>query len=99
VGNYSYAWEKLHAAVLILAGGSGTRSERLRDAYVSTLMRLVPERDFPDNELRERFLTLTGDIAPGGPNEVALAGWPDDDLKRLAEAIVSLYARITCLVA
>ena len=34
------------------------------------------------------------DMAPEGKSKVALASWPEEDLKRIAEGIVGLYDRI-----
>ena len=64
-----YAWEKLHTAVLILAQGSRPLRRRLEDAYISSLIRLHPEEDFPDLDARDRFNrfnTLMDEIAPNG---------------------------------
>ena len=37
-----HAWEKLHAAVLMLAEGSASVRERVADAYISQLIHLDP---------------------------------------------------------
>ena len=89
-----YAWEKLHVAVLALAAGSGSPRDRLEDAYVSSLIRLRPEHHFPWPDLRQRFEDLMQDMAPEGKSKVALASWPDEDLKRIAEGIVGVYDRV-----
>ena len=90
-----YAWEKLHVAVLILAAGTGSLRDRLEDAYTSSLIRLRPERHFPWPDLRQRFEDLKREMAPDGQFTVALAMWPEEDLKRIAEGIVGLYDRVT----
>ncbi len=90
-----YAWEKLHNAVLLLAAGSGSLRDRLEDTYSSGLMRLRPEHHFPWPDLRQRFEDLMQDMAPGGQFKAALASWPDEDLRRIAEGIVGLYDYIT----
>jgi hypothetical protein len=89
-----YAWEKLHTAVLILAQGSRPLRERLEDAYISSLIRLHPEEDFPDLDARDRFNTLMDEIAPNGRLDIALANWPDEDLSRIVEGLVGLYDTI-----
>jgi hypothetical protein len=87
----SYAWEKLFTAVLILAGGSGSLRERLADAYTSSLIRIRPERHFPDADTREKYVNLLEEIAPGGRFNVALSMWPEHDLRRIVEGLVGLY--------
>jgi hypothetical protein len=90
----SYAWEKLYNAILILARGSGTLRERLRDAYESSLRRLRPEHHFSDPDTREKFVMLIEEIAPGGRHVVALESWPELDLKRIVTGLVGLYDTI-----
>ena len=90
-----YAWEKLHAAVLILATGTGSLRERLVDAYVSSLIRLRSDRHFPSPDLRQSFEDLMQEMAPDGNVRVALSAWPEGDLKRIAEGIVGLSDRVT----
>jgi hypothetical protein len=85
-----YAWEKLHVAVSILAAGSGTLMERVKDAHVSSLIRLQAD-DFSDADTRNRFTILMDEISPQGRSDVALAMWSEEDLRRLAEGVVSLY--------
>lgn len=89
-----YAQEKLQTAVLILAVGSGTLRERLEDAYLSSLIRLRAEHHFPWPDLRQRFEDLMEEIAPGGDFRSALAAWPELDLSRIAESVVSLNDRV-----
>ncbi len=90
-----YAWEKLHFAVLALAAGSGSLRDRLEDAYVSSLERLRPELHFPWPDLLEECQDLMREVAPEGQFKIALASWPEEDLKRIAERVVSLYDRVT----
>ncbi len=90
-----YAWEKLHVAVLALAAGSGSLRDRLENAYVSSLMRLRPEHHFPWPDLLEEYEDLKREMAPEGHFKITLASWPEEDLKRIAERIVSLYDRVT----
>ncbi|RZI71318.1 MAG: hypothetical protein EOP13_18400 [Pseudomonas sp.] len=90
----NYAWEKLHIAVLILAGGTGTLQERLADAYLSSLMRLRPDKHFPWPDLRQDFEDMMQELAPGGNTQAALSAWPDEDLRRIAEGIVGLCDRV-----
>lgn len=90
----NYAWEKLHVAVLILAGGTGTLRERLEDAYLSSLSRLRPEKHLPWPDLRQSFEDLMQEMAPGGNTRIALAAWSEDDLRRIAEGIVGLCDRV-----
>jgi hypothetical protein len=85
-----YAWEKLHVAVSILAAGTGTLMERLKDAHVSSLIRLQAD-DFSDVDTRNRFTILMDEISPQGRSDVALTLLPEEDLRRLAEGVVSLY--------
>jgi hypothetical protein len=90
-----YAWEKLHVAVLILAASAGSLRERLEDAYVSSLMRLRPEKHFPWPDIRQSFEDLMQEMAPDGNVQVALSAWPEEDLKRIAEGVVVLADRVT----
>jgi len=86
-----YAWEKLHTAVLTLAQGTGSLRERLEDAYISSLIRLRPDHHFPWLDLRQRYVEVTEEIAPGGDFRTALASWPDHDLQRIVEGLVGVY--------
>jgi hypothetical protein len=89
-----YAWEKLHVAVSILATGTGTLMERLKDAHVSSLIRLQTD-DFSDVDTRNRFAILMDGISPQGRSDVALAMWTEEELRRLAEEVVKLYDAVT----
>jgi hypothetical protein len=64
-----------NVAVSILAAGTGTLTERLKDAHVSSRI-------------------LMDEISPQGRSDVALAMWLEEDLRRLAEGVVSLYDAI-----
>ena len=94
MGGDSYAWEKLHIAVLILAAGTGSLRERLEEAYVSSLIRLHSKYQFPWNDIRRDFDDLMQEIAPARDLTVALSRWSEEDLRRIAEGIVSLYDRV-----
>lgn len=87
----NYAWEKLYTAVLILASSSGSVQIRLRNAYVPHLMNLRSQHHFPWPDLRQRFEDLMEELAPNGQIDVALANWPDEDVKRIIEGLVGLY--------
>ena len=87
----AYAWEKLHTAVLTLAQGTGSLRERLEDAYISSLMRLRPDHHFPWSDLRQRYIALAEEIAPGGDFRTALARWPHHDLQRIVGNLVGVY--------
>lgn len=60
MSSYSYGWEKLHAAVLSLAGAS-PQKERLVDAVVYNLIYITPENDLPP-ELRDEFKQFMEEI-------------------------------------
>lgn len=90
-----YAHEKLQNAVLTLASGNMPLRVRLEDAYVSSLMRVRPEHDFPWPDVRQRFEDLMHDMAPNGHFSTALSMWPDEDLRRIVEGIVSLADHIS----
>jgi hypothetical protein len=58
----SHAWEKIHAAVLILAAGSGPLRERLNEAHVSSLQWIRPEHfTYPD--IRDQFVSLMSHLS------------------------------------
>jgi hypothetical protein len=93
---HDYAWEKLYAAIWILAGGTGNLRERIEDAYVSALMRLKPD-DFPKGLRREFSYVLDRLIReePTEPGEgklrATLKTMNDIELDRIVERIVSIY--------
>jgi hypothetical protein len=91
----SCAWEKLHIAVGCLAAGSGTLRERLLDAYMPSLSLIRPEQEIPWPALRQRFVGLMEDLAPGGDVKAALAGWSEENLRRIAIDLVGIYDHVT----
>lgn len=94
MGYNGQAWERMHLAVLTLASGTGSLRDRLRDAYTDNLRPLRPEHHFPWPDLRQSFEDLMQDLAPERRIEAALASWSDEDLRRIAKLIVSLYDRV-----
>lgn len=93
-----YVWEKLYAAIWILAGGTGDLRTRIEDAYVSALMRLEPD-DFPKG-LRREFsyvlerLTREESTSQGeGKIRATLNTMTEVELDRFVERIVSIYDR------
>jgi MoaA/NifB/PqqE/SkfB family radical SAM enzyme len=94
----SYAHEKMYVAVSTLAG-PGTQRERLADAYISSVIRLL-DKDIPE-ELRERFQILkekiTCEEAKGdeGTVKATVNAIEDNEVNEMAEEIVSLYDNIT----
>lgn len=90
----NYAWEKLYAAVLGLAESSGSLRDRLGDAYRSSLMRIMPERDIPWTDIREHFVDLMNELAPDGQIDVALGAWEEADLRRIVRGLVGVYDAI-----
>lgn len=89
-----YAREKTYLAVLTLASGSAPLRDRLADAYESQLRRLqVHQIPWPD--LRQRYEDICDEIAPaGGDPRDALAAWPDEDVRRIAQAVVDLFSSV-----
>lgn len=89
-----YAREKTYLAVLTLASGSAPLRERLADAYESQLRRLTIHK-IPWPDLRQQYEDICEEIAPSGgiPRDV-LAAWPDEDVRRIAQAVVDLFSRI-----
>lgn len=96
----SYTWQKLHAAVLILASGTGTIQERLCDAYVDSLIRLHDPNDFPlemrkDFEAIQKELTAVPPSGNEGSAKASTNDMTDDKASEIAEKIVSMYDEIT----
>jgi hypothetical protein len=95
---HDYAWEKLYAAIWILAGGTGDLKDRIGDAYISALMRLTPD-DFPKG-LRREFsyllerLTREEPTEPGeGKLRATLKTMDDIEMNHIVERIISIYDR------
>jgi hypothetical protein len=95
---HDYAWEKLYAAIWILAGGDRDLRERIYDAYVSALIRLTPE-DFPKGLGREfsyllNRLTKEEPVKPGeGKAMATLNAMTEKELDNIVERIISIYDR------
>ncbi len=93
-----YAWEKFHAAVLILAGSHSSVADRINSAYTYQLMHIVLEQ-IPE-ELRDEFSVLIKEIKrvkrPDKQLPVASAtkAIGREKATELAENIVSMYDRI-----
>lgn len=95
MSEYNYAWEKLYTSVSCLAG-RGTQKERLQNALVSALSRIVHEDDLPE-ELRERFRNLmarfhqirTVGTVGGFDKNVELMS--DDEISKAVDEILNLY--------
>jgi uncharacterized protein YktB (UPF0637 family) len=93
-----YAWEKFHAAVLILAGSHSSVQERLYSAYTYQLMHIKLEQ-VPE-ELRDEFSVLIKEMKqvkrPEQQLSVASAtkAIGIEKATELAENLVSMYDRI-----
>ena len=92
----NYGWEKLFVAVDGMARSRGSLQERLRDAYVSSLIRLGPGSVPADEEdrLAEIAERLTSVPAKGDEGTVAAttAVMSDEDARQLIEKIVASTA-------
>ena len=77
-----------------LATGTGSLRARLEDACIPSLISFRLEHHFPWPDLRDDFENLMQDMAPEGNFKVALAAWPEEDLRRIAAGIVGLYDRV-----
>lgn len=91
MGSAFYSWEKCFNAISILASGSGGLRERLRDAWFDSLIRLQGH-PIPWPELREKFDDIGERLTPeisAGPE--AVHRMHDDDLRKIASDILSLY--------
>ena len=87
----SYAWEKLFLAVETLASGTGPLYERLDDAYAYHLGLLRPDYHFPWPNLETEFLMIVEKF--GLHND--RSSWSEDDMRKTAKRIVSLYNAVT----
>ncbi|MFC3833872.1 MULTISPECIES: hypothetical protein [Deinococcus] len=63
----AYAREKFSVARYTLASGTGRIQERLRDAWVYSLINVMPERDLPQKHLRAEFEQHAARITSGIP--------------------------------
>src|ERR1044071_6612268 len=94
----SYAWEKFHAAVSILAAGKRDIRARLHDAYISALMRVEPE-DLPE-DIRDDFnkiddeLTSVEPVGDEGSAMASVRAMTEDRASEIAEQIVSMFSTI-----
>lgn len=94
-----YAHEKLWQAVHVLATGSGDIQGRLASAAIY-LIRLRPEEDFNSEEHQETFkgivhdLTKVPALADEGRIQATAAKMSDEEGRRLAGAILSLYTEM-----
>jgi len=95
----SYAWEKLHMAVLALAALRVPIKERLVLAYVHNLSVLEPE-DVPEpikakfNAVHKR-ITEADPVGDEGRIRASVNAMSDEEASHLAEEIVSMYDKIT----
>lgn len=99
-----YTWEKLYAAVLILASGTGSIQERLCNAYADSLMRLQDRNDFPvemrdDFEAIQNELTAVQPLGDEGSIKASTNAMTDDKASEIAEKIVLMYDQITRMVS
>ena len=101
---FSYVYEKLFSAVSILAAGAGSVQSRVEHAYYSAFLRLQPS-DFSVADLRKTFEAVKNGMtnAPSdgdrGTVAVAASRMSDETATKVAEAILSLFARIAELDA
>lgn len=95
-----YVWEKLYAAVSILASGQGTIQDRLGSSYVHSLIRLMPVKDEIPEELRADFEELENALtraeAQGDEGTVAatMKIISTDEASAHAEKILSMFDKV-----
>jgi hypothetical protein len=94
-----YAQEKLYVAMLCLIS-EGPLRKRLADATVSALMRLRPEHFSNDEHLKawqqimEDLTWAPKDSSDDGKIEATIRRMLDEDARKVAEAILSLYHKV-----
>jgi hypothetical protein len=98
---FGNAWERLNAAVLGLATGSGTPRERLAGVIAHDLRRIRPEADIQDAETRHWFQRImvracgVREVGGGCPVAAAVARLTDSEVDEVMIDLVSLYDEVT----
>jgi hypothetical protein len=97
-----YAWQKLFGAVHGMATGDASLRERLAAAMVGMVV-LNPD-DFPEGDLRQRWIGIREDLTifeprhPGdGKIQATTAQLSDHDAHAIAEQIVDLFMEVNDL--
>jgi hypothetical protein len=90
MNGFGYAWEKLYLAVLALAAGTGSLSERLRNAWMPSLRSLWHPDHIPDPDLRARFDRLREHFAPA-EGRMVIETLSVEEQRAVAEEICSIY--------
>lgn len=91
MGSAGYSWEKCFTGVSILASGSGSLRERLRDAWFSSFIRLMGH-PIPWPEIREKLEDIGERLMPEiseAPD--AVPTMQNHELRKIASEIVDLY--------
>ena len=89
----SYAWEKFYSAVRTLVLIPEPLRNRLASAATDDIMHVQPERDLPD-ELRGKFEEIMKKLTSEGSISVSVNNLTDDEVKDMADKIISLYDHI-----
>jgi hypothetical protein len=87
----SYPLEKIHDAVLSLAGGSGPVQERLWASYCDCLIRLEGPTEYPTAELKKRTVALMKRI----DTEEKCHDLDDFEVSKVVEELVSLLIQLS----
>jgi hypothetical protein len=96
----SYAQEKLYVAMLCLIADRPLR-KRLADAAVSSLIRLMPAHFSNDEHLKawqqimDDLTWAPPDSSDDGSIEATIRRMLDEDARKVAEAILSLYHKLS----
>ena len=86
------AWEKFHSLILGMAQGKGTTRERLIRAMRYKLV-TVEHKDIPDEDMREDFKRIKGDIEENGLDNY-INKLTDIEVDELIGKLLSIYDSI-----
>jgi hypothetical protein len=84
--------EQLRGAVRHLANSSDTPQEKLKNMYKDTWFGSICEDDFPNDSLKNAFLTIGGSLIKTSEPQVAIniAAMSDEQARKVIEQICSL---------
>jgi hypothetical protein len=94
----SYAWEKFYSAVRTLVLIPEPLRDRLVSAATYDIMHVRPERDLPD-ELHGKFDEIMKKLTSEGSISDSVNSLSDDEVKDVADKIISLYDHIVKIEA